>query len=164
MMLPQMPPTQARSIFQLFNNSLLGVRIRTWHTLVHAQHSQQEHIRVAVLRNERPQLAHTAVLVKDCHSVSFYFATSASRFTDLLINLLPHLRYQALHSNSDIGRLDDVWGQLTRITRNNWFAMLIQMNIDSKKLSSRLSLFQASALRFFEPSIQILATFFSANF
>jgi hypothetical protein len=70
-------------------------------------------------------------------------------------------RYKALHSSRDIGRLDDVWRQLARVTRNNWLAMLVQMDVDSDRLSRRISLLQLQSLRVLGPLIRLFASFFS---
>ena len=72
-------------------------------------------------------------------------------------------RYQALHSSRDIGRLDDIWRTLSRITRNNWLAMLMQMDVDSHRLSRKFALVRVAVLRMTGPLLRLLASFFSAQ-
>ena len=79
---------------------------------------------------------------------------------------VPHLtgRYQALHSSRDIGRLDDVLRQLQRVVRNNWFAMLIQMDIDAANITRRFNSAQSSCFRLLGPILRLLSAFFSTPF
>ena len=44
---------------------------------------------------------------------------------------------------------------------NNWFAMLIQMDVNSDKLSRRLAMLPTFALRVLGPFLRLLSSFFS---
>ena len=54
-----------------------------------------------------------------------------------------------------------MWRQLSRIMSNNWFAMLIQMDVNSDKLSRRLAMLPTFALRVLGPLLRLLSSFFS---
>ena len=46
--------------------------------------------------------------------------------------------------------------------RNNWFAMLLQMDVEPSKVSRRISLAQAAFLRILGPILRVISSFFSA--
>ncbi len=52
---------------------------------------------------------------------------------------------------------------LSRVTRNNWFAMLIQMDINADKLARTAAVFRAALLRVLGPLLRLISSFFSTT-